>query len=518
MSEETNQGEKTHSRVRTAAQTAFLMALLTLGSKVLGFAREVVMANYFGTSYIVDAYVMALAIPGLLFMGFFGALDTAYMPLFSEIREKEGERLANKFTSEAMNIALILSLSTAMVGLCFTEQFVAIFASGFIGEKAMLTRNYLQITFLYAIFTSLTGIIESQLRYKGIFLLPILIGYLQNAVVILVYFMSVQSDYHYLVWGWFAAYALRFAIILPISKKNGFDYIPSLQLTNSGKKIIMLSMPVLIGSYVTQINSFVDKTLASRLPEGSVSALNYGYLLIGIITSLTISIFITIIYPKMNQAQSLSNNLYFNQIVRSGFTIILMIAIPLSLGAMTFSPEIVKIIYQRGAFDSAAATMTSIAFFFYSIGILFISLNSFIVQIFYSLHDMKTPLLYGAVSVAINIVLNIWLVQYMALGGLALASSLAQTCNVLLLYVIMRKKYPHVTMIVSGRKILVIIGASIVAIAGSWVSHLLFIKCIIPSQLPAMLFTVVVAAIIYILLLFVAKVEELSILKTIINH
>ncbi|HVI42342.1 MAG TPA: lipid II flippase MurJ, partial [Anaerovoracaceae bacterium] len=103
--------------VRTAAQTAVLMAILTLCSKLLGFIREMIIANYFGASYIVDAYVMSTALPGILFGGVFAAVATAYMPLYSKINEEQGEVNSNRFTSEVINLLILVSVFASIIGI-----------------------------------------------------------------------------------------------------------------------------------------------------------------------------------------------------------------------------------------------------------------------------------------------------------------------------------------------------------------------------------------------------------------
>lgn len=500
---------------RTAVQTAMLMAILTLGSKLLGFIREMVMAGFFGTSYITDAYVMAIAIPGMIFGGIFGAVATSYMPLFSKIRATEGIEKGNRFTSETINLLVFVSIISAFVGLAFSDQIVDIFASGFEGETAGLTSFFVKITFAYVIFTSVTGILEAFLRYHGIFLTPIIIGYLQNIIVIVTIIVSSYFNYYYLAFGWLAAYVLRFIIVFRVTKKRSFNHSFSMQTGWAAKQIILLSLPVFFGSSINQINIFVDKALASRLQVGSVAALNYGDLLVGLITGLTVTIMMTVIYPKMTQAQSADNYKRFNEIVSSGFNLICIITIPCSLGAMLYSEQIVQIIYERGAFDAAATELTATAFFYYLTGMAFISLNSLFIQTYYSMHDMKTPVLYVLFGAIINIILNLILVNYMAHGGLALATSIAATCNTFLLYYGLRKKYPQVTIIESNLKIIKIVIAAVVAISISWVAYYIVGNVFWMPRMVLLGAVVLIAVIMYLVMLIIFKVKDINLLKSI---
>src|SRR5665648_239475 len=208
--------------MRTAAQTAVLMAILTLISKVFGFVREMVMANFFGTTYITDAYVMAFAIPMIIFGGVFGSIATAYMPLFSRITENDGEKAGSKFTSEVINLLLVVSIIAAIVGIAFSDQIVSIFASGFSGETARLTSFFVKVTFSYVLFTSISGVLEAYLQYKGVFLVQIILGYIQNIIIISVIVISAFTNFYYLVFGLLLAYFIRFLILIFIVKKRDF--------------------------------------------------------------------------------------------------------------------------------------------------------------------------------------------------------------------------------------------------------------------------------------------------------
>ena len=506
---------------RTAVQTAMLMAILTLGSKLLGFVREMVMAGFFGTSFVVDAYVMAQAIPGIIFGGIFGAIDIAFMPLFSKITENEGKKQGNKFTSEVICLSFTLAALLFIFGFLFSEQLVSIFASKFEGQVAELTSFYLKITFLYLFFTSVAGVLETMLRYRGVFLAQIIIGYSQNIIIIGIIVISAKFDYHFLAFGMLIAYIVRLIIIGIISKKKQFSFTLSMKLGITAKKILALSLPVFLGSSINQINAFVDKTLASGLPEGSIAALNYGNILIGLITGLTISIIMTIIYPRMAQAQALDNQEHFNQMVGTGFNLICIITIPCTLGAIAYSHQIVQIIYERGAFDPASTSLTGIAFLCYSVGLVFSSLNSLFIQAYYSMHDMKTPMIFGAVGVIINIVLNLILVRYLAHGGLALATSIAAICNALLLYYGMKKKHPKVVIVRKVKDVIKVIVAAVVAVGSSLLvyyfvimpmAHIIFMRVV---QLGL---AVAVASVVYLVMLKVFRIDELKLLKQLIKR
>nr|WP_315023584.1 murein biosynthesis integral membrane protein MurJ [uncultured Aminipila sp.] len=506
---------------RNVAQTAVLMAILTLISKCFGFIRETVMAGFFGAGYITDSYVMAQSIPAILFGGVFAAVSTAYMPLFSDIVENKGNKEGDMFTSRIINILLVLSFFASIFGFIFSGQIVTILAGGFDAQRAELTSFFLKITFLYTLFSSIASIIDAYLQYRGIFLTQIIAGYALNIMAILTIVFSAYTSHYFLAFGMLLGQAFRFVILFFVAKRKKFLYSRSIELTRTIKNVLTLAIPVFISSSIQQINSFVDKMLASNLVVGSVSALYYAMLLITLITSLTTSIFSTIIYPKLAQANSLGNTNKISEIADRGISLIIIICVPFSLGILVYGKQVVEIIYERGAFDEVASQMTGTAFIFYGIGLVFLAINEFLLRVYYSIKDMKRPMYFAMTGVLINIILNLVLVRYMQHNGLALATSLAFFANTLLLSIGLQLKYKELVIYKSKMKILKILLASVCAVAVSFFVYTLSTQYVIGfifANVLQLFIAVVIAAIVYLALLWVLKIDEIHFIKNILKN
>lgn len=493
---------------KKVAYTLFFMVIMTLISKLLGFIRETVIANFYGTSYIVDSYVMAVAIPSILFGGIFAAIATAYMPTLSTVQETEGKIKANRFTSQIINVILILSIIVSVIGFVFSDQIVAIFASGFTGKTAALTSFYIKISFTYVIFTSLSSILDAYMQYEGSYLKPIVSGYFYNAAIILFVVISAMTSHYLLAFGILAGAILRLIFIGVSARKKGFVYSLDFSINESVRKILHLAVPVFIGTYILQINSFVDKTLASRLPVGSVSALNYGMILITLITGLTVSVLVTMIYPKLTRANTNENLEYFNDIVEKGVGITAIITIPFTFGIIAFNSAVVQIVYERGAFDPNATNMTSGAFLFYGIGLSFFAMNELLTKVFYSIRNTKAPIVCSGVSVIINIGLNLMLVDIMGHRGLALATSIAAMANTIMLLSWIQKAYPHIRINRSKRKLIKIVIAAFISVLIAYLVNLVLISNVWMPRMLYLLIDISIAGLIYLLLLKLFKIEE----------
>jgi putative peptidoglycan lipid II flippase len=504
--------------VQTAAKTAILMAVLLLCSKCIGFVREMVMAAFFGTSYITDAYVMAQSIPNMLFAGIFGAVATGYIPLLSDYMEKGSQEEGNAFTSRVINILLVISALSALVGLFFSDKLTALMAPGFEEETAILTSRYLKITFMYTVFSATAGILEAYLQYKGTFIPQVIIGYSQSAILIVTIIVSAYTDCYFLAFGLLIAYIVRLILMYVMARKKGYRY--SLHRGSYGKvfkQIIPLAIPVFIGHCGYQINMFVDKYLASGLIEGSVSALNYGNLLNGMIMTLSTSVLNTIIYPKIAQASASDRRDSVIAMSQTGVNLSVLIALPFAMGAIVYSGEIVQIVFERGAFDVAATELTTGAYRFYSVGMTFMALNTFLTSVAYSIKDTRRPMYFALASVVVNIVVNLMLVGSMQHCGLALATSCAAAVNSVLLYVGLRH-FHGINVVPSWSKMVKIALASAVSVG---VSYLCYRGLVAAVWMPRMVYlglAVIIAVGIYPSLLKIFKIEELKILTSVLRR
>lgn len=507
-----------HGIKQNIAQTAVLMMILTLISKLLGFVRELVLANFYGASYIVDAYVLAQSIPGMIFGGVFAAIGTAYLPTFSKITETKGENEGNQFTSRLITLGTIAACVAFIFGFLLSDWLVSIIAPKFNEETAYLSAFYLKIIFSYMIFNCASQILTSYMQYNNSYLHPIIGGYFQNIAVIAFIIISAYSSYYYIAFGLFFGYLLMMVYIYAFARMKGYKYSFDIKFGKQIKDVLLLSLPVFVGTSISNINSFVDKTLASSLQEGSIASLNYGYLLITLIVGLTTSIISTIIYPKITKAKNLNDWSFYNTAVDKGIYLIVIIGLPSSLGLIAFSDQIVQVVYERGAFDEAATSLTGSALLFYGFGLLFIGISTFLTYVFYSMSDMKAPVICSAISVGVNIAVSISLVGVLAHRGLALGTSIASIVNTACQYILLKKKYGDIKILSSKMKLLKVCIASVISVGLAVLSYRGLVAVIWMPRMVYLGLAVLAAVVVYFVLLVHFKIDEVDLLKSLVKH
>lgn len=502
----------------TTAQVAVIMAVLTLASKGFGFIRELVIANYYGAGMITDAYVMASQIPGTILASIMTSCGTAYMPIFSEKTEKEGNESANLFTARLMNFEFILSGVVIILGVLFANPIVHLFAPGYSPEQTALTAYYLRIAFFLLIGNVLISVFEPYLQYKGALVAPVVLGCFYSISIIVVAIISVHTDYHFLIFGVVIGYAIRGAALLFHGCRKGFEYKLDFALSGAVKEVFLLALPIFIGGSLSQINTFVDRMLASGFAEGSVSALSYGHIMSVFISSVSITIIVTIIYPKLNYAFSTDNLTKIGEITESAINLFALFCIPFTLGSMLYAPQIIQIVYERGAFAAVATDMTSTAFFYYSMSLLFGAISTLLTKVYYSMHDTKTTVYCGAISVLVNIILSVVLSKIIGLGGLALATSIAAAVNAFALYYSFKHKYSYIVLLRSKRKLVLVSIFSIIAVCVSYLFYSFVGNLIWMPRMVLLGLTVLIAILVYIIFLYISKFEELQLIKDLVKH
>lgn len=417
------------------AKNTFILVLATALAKVLGFFREMVLASTYGASMVTDSYITALNIPSVLFVAIGAAIASTFIPIYFDIKSKHDESEAIKFTNNVINIIILLCIIISIAGLIFTKPLVKVFAAGFTGEKLELTVRYTRVLILGMASMGVSGMITAFLQSKDDFTIPGLVGLPYNVIIISSIILSAMYNPNILIWGTLLGIISQLIFQIPFAYKKGFKYKLYIDFKDKYlKKMILLLGPVFMGVAVNQLNSIVDRSLASTISDGIVSILNYANKLNSVIIVMFISTLTSVIYPMLAKLANDKDKDELRKMVVKGINIIVLLILPISIGAITLSQPIIKILFERGAFNSSETIMTSQVLLFYAMGMVPYGITDLLSKVFYTLQDTKTPVINASLSMAINIVLNFILIRFMAQNGLAFATSIASFIYMILLF------------------------------------------------------------------------------------
>lgn len=380
-------------------------------------------------------------IPIVIFSSIGGTLSTTFIPMYCNIKRILGEEKSLKYTNNIFNIIIGICIILAIIGMIFTKQIVKVFAVGFEGETLKMSINFTRVLMLSIVSTGLSYIMTAYLQVKNNFTIPGLVSVPKNIVIIISIILSTKYGTYMMIWGTLLGLCTEFLFQLPFAIKSGYTYQAYINIKDEYiKKTFILIGPIFIGIAVNQINTMIDRSIASTLAEGSISSLNYANKLNGFVTAIFIASITSVIYPVLSKLSSENDNEKFiDTIVKSCNSIILLV-VPISVGAIVLSTPIVRLLFQRGEFNMEATNMTSIALAMYSIGMIGFGLRDILSRVFYSLQDTKIPMINSVVAVIMNIVLNIVLSKVMGHAGLALATSVSSIICIVLLFNNLNKK------------------------------------------------------------------------------
>ncbi len=413
----------------------------TMLSRVLGFAREALMAATLGAGNYADVFFAAFRFPNLFRRLFAeGAFNAAFVPLFARHYEGEGRKDAERFSTEVFNVLFsVLLVLTIAMELAMPVLVATIIAPGFADtpDKFDATVTLSMIMFPYLMCMSLAammaGILNSLQRYfvaaiAPVFLNVILIGVLGLAL----YRDTPPADVAFwLSWGVLAAGLLQLAIVTVGARRSGIRVtfrVP--KLTPNVKRLLILAGPAAITGGVTQINLVIGQIIASQ-KDGAISVLQYAdrvyQLPLGIV-GIAVGV---VLLPELARALRGERAEEATHLQSRSVEFTLALTLPAAAAILVISPEIVRLLYERGAFTADTTGTVSGVLAIFGIGLPAFVLIKCFQPAFFAREDTRTPMLFSMISVAINVALALTLFPLFEERGIATAEIVAGWTNAL---------------------------------------------------------------------------------------
>lgn len=414
-------------RGRSLFRAAGLVSLALIASRILGYVRESLLAARFGATHTTDAYLVAQELPTALFASISAALVMVVIPVYRSVVERKGDDAGWRLIGTILNVTLLLALLLIGVGWALAPAFLPMLVPGLpagaLSLAVMLTRTMLPMMF----FMALAGVAAAVLNANRRFTPPALVGFVSNvAVVGALLVVSGPSQIHWVAYAVVVGALFTALIQLPWLPGLGYRYQPGIDWHDAGlAQVLRLIAPVILTTLAVQSMNFVDRYLASRLAEGSISALNYAVRVNSLPYGVVGAAVTTVLYPNLAELVARGQ---FGDVSRAavrGLRMLTFVLLPMAVGLILFREPVVQIFFQRGAFDPRATAATAFALQFYAAGILFFGWLDFLNRCFFALQDTITPMVSAIAMVLLNVGFNLLLVGPLKHGGLALGTSLS---------------------------------------------------------------------------------------------
>ena len=428
------------------ARAAGVVGAATLLSRILGYARDMVIAYLFGAGWATDAFFVAFRIPNTLRRLFGeGSMTVSFIPVYTDYLVHRSREESQELVDVGFTLASSALMGLAVLGIIFSRQIIAALAPGFDDpHQVRLTILMARIVFPYLFFIGLVALAMGVLNAHRHFAAPALAPALLNiSMIAAAYFLSVRlaDPIVSLAIGVFCGGVTQLAFQLPFLIKKGVLFRLNFHFLHPAiKRICILMGPALLGVAVAQINVLVGQILASFLLEGSISWLYFAYRLIEFPLGIFVIALGTAALPSFSQLVSEGRMEEFLDTIGFSLRLVLFVAIPAMVGLIVLRIPIIHLLFQHGAFDYQDTILTAQALFYYGVGLWAIAGVRILAPAFYAVQDTKTPVKVAVVSLLANVALSLIFMGPLKHGGLALANSLASIVNFLLLFIWLRKR------------------------------------------------------------------------------
>lgn len=434
------------------ARRAGLIAAMTMISRMLGVAREAVIAACFPTAAI-DLWVVAFTIPNTLRALFAeGGTNAAFVPVYAEVRAKEGAARAKEVYARAAGALAVMLAIVSAVGVALAPWIVLGFGSGYAGEGQRFG-DLVSLTrwvFPYVFFMGAAALSAGVLNAHGRFAIPAIAPALLNVALIAAPFVWVPAAIALgmppigaLAIGALIGGVLQVIVQWPALRRAGLWATPRPSVSDPAvQKMIALLGPVTLGLGVYQLNLMLSRTLASWLPEGSQSYLWFSQRLVEIPQGVFALAFATALVPTLSDQRARGQDEELKRTFRQALRSMLFVALPISVMLAVLAEPIVCALYQRGAFGRTETIETARALAWQAIGVWAIGSVRVVVPVFHAHNDTRTPVIAAAANLVAFGALGIALSRGTPLGhqGIAIAISAAGAAQLMLLIAALRRK------------------------------------------------------------------------------
>ena len=403
-----------------------VIVFVSVLAKLSAFLAEAINAAFLGTTYQSDAFYMVSSIQQVIYPMLSIGIWKVFLPIYKDKITQNDRDGAFRIADQMISFFTLVSLAAVALLILLAGPVVSLVAPGFQGETRRICIELVRISAPMYVFIVAAAIYASMLQCHNKFFgsqIREVASHLPVILAALLFYrrFGIRAMAVALILGG----ALRLLVELPFVDW-GYRFRPDLHFGGPEFKLMLKRLPsALLSEGVQQINTLIDRAMASMFPEGAVSGMNYGHRLTNVFSGLLSSAVSTALFPQMVELISQRKERELSRLITKILNIFVLMMVPVTIACVLFSRDLVVAVFERGAFREESVALTSGVFTFYSLGLLFVASSTVVSNVFYGFGDTRTPLVIGIFNMVINVILNLTLSHFMGVNGLALATSLA---------------------------------------------------------------------------------------------
>ena len=495
------------------------LMIITVFAKIFGFAEKIVIAHYFGTNTTADVYFLVMTL--ILSLVFFirELIYPTLLPVFTQTLSEPGSLSGDLFKKSFLLVTTFLLVSALSV-VTFAPSITGIYAAGFSDLQQKMTVYLLRLLAPGLVVLGLMMVTYTALNARKKFLVSAF-GEMALKMLIVVGMIVIIP--------WMGVYAIAPVACIGglicllfhlyyLPERRSFFQSNSVSARKQFKKVLYLMGPLILGVFFSHLSGLVDNHLASRLPEGQLSYLNYAKKIIDAVLLIGPIAIVTVVYAQLSHLASQEKQQEMAALISKAVRVLLYLSVPLACMLLMLKDPFLRCLFQHGKFDISSTAGTSRALAIYSLGLVSFSLEALIVYSFFALSDTKTPVILGIICVILDIILAVAFLRTYAYLGIAAALVISKTIKVVMLGQRLRLKVEglwNISMITFIAKLTVacaLLSITVKYINAPYASNALISTAVFNLMIPAL-------AGIFVLLLasYLLKIEETRMLISILK-
>lgn len=423
---------------QSVAYASLILMIGTILAKIIGFARELIVAYRFGTGPLSDAFLLTNSIPSILFGALATVIGVSYIP-YCQSMDKDK---VDEFTSNILHIMFLIMVLGCVVVNLLPEVALKMFASGISGQSKEYAVLMLRIVVFSIIPITVSYLFQAYSQVKGLFHSTAWFGLVTNTIIIVFTVITTDETYYLLSVGVVVSNIIGMMLVVWGLRNTGYRYSPILKpFSPDIKAIVILTIPLLIENLAYNMSLLVDRNLASYLDTGTISGLSYAGTMGNIASSMVAGAIITAIFPTLSLFAARNEKTLLDNSMFEYARWILVFLAPISMFMVFCAKDIVAFIFEHGAFKSTSSEIVWQCMICYAVGVVPAGLQTYFIRVFYSLKDMKITVYIQVFSLFCNIVLNLVSVTWLKHIGIALSTSISYLIALILLTIVLLNKH-----------------------------------------------------------------------------
>lgn len=421
------------------AYMMLLLGVIATLSKLLGFARDIVLSNIYGAGVVADAYLTTLAIPEMILDLLSNTIIAGFVPLAVE-KLASSERDLNRFTTTSLKILTVMSLVLSTLVICIPGTIIGLLAPGFSGESYALAVQFLRMLSFCIMFRSVTGVLGAYLSTKKYFVPAAFLGVILDIAVIAAIWFSKRLD---LIWllplGALGGTLLQMLFMAPFAFRQGFRVLfrDRIDWKDAGG-LIAMGVPALLSVGLLHISTLFNRALASDI-TGGVTMLNNASRISYFAENIIVASVATVLYPLLSEFAVKGEKKQMSDTLTDAVEKIVTLLLPATAGLLVLSYPIINILYGHGAFTQENVQITSRLMCYNVLGIVGIGVQTLFTRALFSMKRIKLSAVISLVLLGVYLGLSYVFFRLFDLHGIALATGISYTVGGLLYYIVIHK-------------------------------------------------------------------------------